>query len=368
MKRMSKKNQCYLCGGKLLKGYCPACGLDNTKLERTHYHLNESNAARRLEAEIEIGGEDRKEKKENKAKDKTKNKTKNKTENRTVRTKRTPKNGKSGSGYSGQRVKLIRVVLAVIVISGFAVDFIKEQINQSEFVSYEGDFSYEGEDPYTDDPYRDAAYPLSDDGEVYETELEPGEYLVGVHLPEGKYLVELMDGEGSFGVTDYENNIYLWENFGQDQEYEVTGMTDVRLYTGARVEIDDDVKLKFATENGQTERMESISNPLSKEYTLTNAAPMTAGIDFEAGIYDVQLISEQGWTVLNYNVPTDAEYAEGGVYERGLCLDASGRDRVYRNLVLPKGTVISIEEEEELLLTPSEKISTMDYSKYYDIY
>lgn len=39
---MANKNECYLCGGKLRGGYCPACGLDNTKIHRKHYHLNES--------------------------------------------------------------------------------------------------------------------------------------------------------------------------------------------------------------------------------------------------------------------------------------------------------------------------------------
>ena len=37
-----KKRRCYLCGGKLVNGRCTLCGLDNTKIERKNYRLNES--------------------------------------------------------------------------------------------------------------------------------------------------------------------------------------------------------------------------------------------------------------------------------------------------------------------------------------
>ena len=66
MKCMSKKNRCYLCGGKLTGGYCRDCGLDNTRLQRVHYHLNESGAARRME---ENAGKDSAEEKREKKKE-----------------------------------------------------------------------------------------------------------------------------------------------------------------------------------------------------------------------------------------------------------------------------------------------------------
>ena len=44
---MFKKKECYLCGGKLINGRCSSCGLDNTKLEKKNYRLNESSFDRK---------------------------------------------------------------------------------------------------------------------------------------------------------------------------------------------------------------------------------------------------------------------------------------------------------------------------------
>ena len=44
---MFKKKECYLCGGKLIDGRCSSCGLDNTKLDKKNYRLNESSFDRK---------------------------------------------------------------------------------------------------------------------------------------------------------------------------------------------------------------------------------------------------------------------------------------------------------------------------------
>jgi hypothetical protein len=44
---MFKKKECYLCEGKLIDGRCSSCGLDNTKLEKKNYRLNESSFDRK---------------------------------------------------------------------------------------------------------------------------------------------------------------------------------------------------------------------------------------------------------------------------------------------------------------------------------
>ena len=44
---MFKKKECYLCGGKLINGRCSSCGLDNTKLDKKNYRLNESSFDRK---------------------------------------------------------------------------------------------------------------------------------------------------------------------------------------------------------------------------------------------------------------------------------------------------------------------------------
>ena len=44
---MFKKKECYLCGGKLIDGRCSSWRLDNTKLEKKNYRLNESSFDRK---------------------------------------------------------------------------------------------------------------------------------------------------------------------------------------------------------------------------------------------------------------------------------------------------------------------------------
>ena len=49
---MFKKKECYLCGGKLINGRCSSCGLDNTKLEKKNYRLNESSFDRKKKQNV----------------------------------------------------------------------------------------------------------------------------------------------------------------------------------------------------------------------------------------------------------------------------------------------------------------------------
>ncbi len=52
------------------------------------------------------------------------------------------------------------------------------------------------------DPYEFVTRQLSDSGEVYDTELGYGEYVVGTDIPEGTYEVTLQSGYGSFQTED----------------------------------------------------------------------------------------------------------------------------------------------------------------------
>ena len=44
------------------------------------------------------------------------------------------------------------------------------------------------------DPYAQTDAVLKEKGAFYENQLVQGEYVVGVHIPEGKYTIELMEG------------------------------------------------------------------------------------------------------------------------------------------------------------------------------
>lgn len=407
---MAKKNRCYLCGGKLTDGYCPDCGLDNTRIRRKHYHLNESDSVESM------NGDPRK------ASQKCKEKSAQ-MENRDAQLLRPvqhsqaasvpPAQGSGNAGTppvpsaqagqgsfrktaqapqggakkpplprqtlrSGQRypspslpasgkVKIAASVIGlVVVVSGFLAEYAQRSPAGIGDVSFdEPAVEWEDQDVYSD-PYGYVERELSETGEHYEIEIGTGEYLVGVHLPEGAYTAELKEGVGIFSVDDYENGIYLWQAFGADEEYdEVEILEDIRLYTGARVRVDNGVVLHMAAENAQTGQMEAVENPLSDAVSLKAGETMTAGEDFSAGVYDVGISDRSDasvWAVLNCRIP-DEDYEEG-YYERSYWLSGEELEQDYRNLYLSEGIEITAEEN-GLLLTPSETVGSGDYGEYY---
>ncbi|MCI9442590.1 MAG: hypothetical protein HFH15_15475 [Ruminococcus sp.] len=410
---MAKKNVCYLCGGKLTDGYCPACGLDNTKIHRKHYHLNESDSVERM------NGDDRKAPKKCKEKTEQVYKTADWNTPRPVESPRNtggqtvqssqnagspparnsqnngnqkarpvqppmqPMMSAAGQPFqprqtlrNGQRYPALSVpvsgkvtitaaviVLAVILV-GLAAEFVPRNsfdIDNS-YRSHPVDiYDFESEDS---DPYEYVERELSETGEYYETELEKGEYLIGVHLPEGVYTAKLLEGSGSFSLNDYENGIFLWQAFGTEEEYdEVETMEDIRLYTGARIDVNDGVVLQMVTENGQTGLMENMENPLTETVDLEKDESMKVGEELSAGVYDI--LDAAGWAVLRCKVPHEGY--EEGYYEKSYWLSGDKWDDIYRNIYLTEGMEITAEEG-GLLLTPSETVGSGDYEEYYKNY
>lgn len=364
---MAKKNECYLCGGKLTDGYCPACGLDNTKIHRKHYHLNESYSVE------QINGDDRKASKKCKEKKEQIYKTADLNTPRPVESPRntggqTLRNGQRHPAASLPTSGKVKIAAAVIGLAAILIGLIAEYVPHNTMDiggSYQEEpvSQYDYESEYSD-PYEFAERELSETGEHYETELEKGEYLIGVHLPEGVYTAELSEGSGSFNLDDFENGIYLWQAFGAEEEYdEVEMLGDIRLYTGARITVDDGVVLQMVTENGQTEQMETMANPLTETVALEKDETLLVGDDFPAGVYDISDAS--GWAVLNCKVP-DQDY-EDGFYEKTYWLSEDERDNIYRNIYLTEGMEITAEES-GLLLTPSKTVGSGDYEEYYKNY
>ena len=61
-----------------------------------------------------------------------------------------------------------------------------------------------------------------------------------------------------------------------------------------------------------------------------------------------------------------AEYGES-METKNLYLGENCTDgKEYKNLVLPKNAQITLDDNMELRLTPSEKVSTTDYYQYYN--
>lgn len=402
---MAKNNRCCLCGGRLLDGRCQDCGLDNMRNYRKHIHLNESDSAesihgdtRQASVECDVGaqlpenaggqvlrpveripgsGNGAARQMQN-APAGTMGNFQNAGRNQAGHYQNTPepvsiprwtlRNGwryPAPSAPTAGGVKIALAVIALIVVLAvFISDYVQEH-NRDSGVAYEDGFESEpvsGEDG----PYEFVKRELSETGEDFETELGQGEYLVGVHLPEGAYTVKLQDGNGKFSIDDFENGIYLWQAFGTDTEYDETEyMQDVRLYQGARVSVTDGVVLRMRTKNGQTKKLEATDNPLTKEVSLKKDETVVVGEGCPAGVYDLSAKKEDTWALLRCMVP-DGSY-EDGYYEKSYWISGEEWDDLYRNIYLKEGMEITAEES-PLVLTPSETVGTGDYEEYYKNY
>lgn len=84
--------------------------------------------------------------------------------------------------------------------------------------------------------------------------------------------------------------------------------------------------------------------------------------ELPAGVYDLILVSGEG----SVDVDIYTEYGES-METKNLYLGENCTDgKEYKNLVLPKNAQITLDDNMELRLTPSEHISTTDYYEYYN--
>lgn len=361
---MGKKNECYLCGEKLHQGYCRACGLDNTKIKRRNYKLNESESVTKQNPNIkEPISQDALQKA---AKSVQSLRSFQQIE-RTNMVSKQKKRATTKRSFAGGNNFIKLIVILCILMTVLSVIF---SITESvvERISYHTSYSeiLEKAEPEEYDPYGYVTRELSADGDVLSQNLGAGEYRVGTHIPEGNYMITLVDGEGYFSLTDYENAVYMWKSFGEDEEYdEVMQVLDVRMYQNASFSVSEGVVLEFLTECAQTEAMVYAENPLTEIISVGEDESMVAGVDFPAGIYDISCGEDSVW--VDYWIPAKKDWYEEGYAESCLWLDKNYGSASYCNLTLPEGTKIRAEDG-ILIMTPSEKIYSEDYGTYYDYY
>ena len=410
-----KKRRCYLCGGKLVNGRCTLCGLDNTKIERKNYRLNESSFdGKGIEAKHlceshngkpsgshtnQSGGQNRQRQTswqngQNQQEQTSWQNGQNQKEqvswqngqnqqgqsswqsgqNWTQTGRKKKKSGKQKKGWISTIIVLLMILIS---IGGPAISFVTTEIkNKIDQINNSGDDNWwSGSEIDTsvdeNDPYEFVTRELSDSGEVYDTELGYGEYVVGTDIPEGTYDVTLQSGYGSFQTQDPENSIYLYGYFSEDASEEngdITEKEDVRLYDGAHVMIGEDVILAFHTENGQTGQIQSEDNPLSVTYTLQPEKKYTVGKEIPAGVYDVS--GTKDWAVMEYEIYLgelyDEEYDSLNYQNYSIMVESGNENAIYKNAVLTDGTEITVTGK--MILTPSKKIGSQDYEAFYDIY
>ena len=344
--------RCTLCGGKLVNNKCTLCGLDNSKSDE-NYKLNIGSCDN--QPLTHVHGEKRPEK----------------NKNAVQKSKQAPKKistAKAGGKKNRKKAGgLIASILIILIFLGsrvpeFAMDIRYKLMNLLEETS-----DFFGADDY--DEYEAVSRELSETGDIYEITLDPGNYIVGVHIPEGTYRAELVGEYGSFLLDDAENNIYFWGNLGKYDTDNSVYMEDVRCYTGAQLEVDSEGALKFYSENAQTADMFNLPNPLTEAVMVRDGD--IAGIDFSAGTYDI--VMSEGETHFAYIVPgtvwedPEEDYVDDYVETTDqVWISTYNGEFVYRNLYLPENTEILIDEG-EVLLIPSEVIPE-SYEGYYYIY
>ena len=269
--------------------------------------------------------------------------------------------GSTGRKKVGKKKKpgrIISKIIAVIVI--FNVFFGIFQPMVSDILDDVISGYQENTQDYTrSDPYENVTKELPADGESVSFELTSGDYVVGVHIPEGNYQADVSYDYDTVQVDDWDSGFYLYEYAGRtDGDY----LDDLRLYNGAIVHISSQTTITLYSDNAQTENILYENNPLAGQEPLVVKKDLTVGPDLPAGVYDLILVSGEG----SVDVDIYTEYGES-METKDLYLGENCTDgKEYKNLVLPKNAQITLDDNMELRLTPSEHISTTDYYEYYN--
>lgn len=361
------RKRCQLCGGKLVNNKCTLCGLDNSKTD-ADYQVNQSSCDHRPMTHIHT---ERQQTEAPQGKARKSGAQKNpQTKQQKVKPIAAPTEqrkkayGNTRAAQKGSVKWIVAVLFFVMLVNGMK--------DRHEYLSGIVDQWIEEDDTYESECYSEVTRELAEEGDYYEVELEPGTYVVGVHLPEGTYTAEEMAeaAGGWFALEDRENQIYRIENFRDHSVVEA--IEDIRCYTGAKIQCGGPVR--FYSSNAQTEAMAAVENPLTAPVTVKDGD--IAGETFPAGTYDI--VTEEGNLSFGYIVPGTVltENAEEDEEEDIVDSSAQVTDQfvidtddgifVRRNLYLPEGTRL-VMEAGVVELVPSEKIPE-SYEEYYDLY
>ena len=404
--------RCTLCGGKLDdRKRCKECGLDNSKSERyykinesacdhmpmTHVHEEEYESSEKKETpECEKKQAEPKTSSQADAEPKTyhekapepKAYSKSAVEARTYpKTDTMPgtyRSAQTGQGSfrwieknlrkgvpaaqpdsrqkkEGWTAKLVSVFVILCVAGtilgeiGFGTDYFTDS-----------DDGYERPDPY--EALYDTGDELPVNGSYEEFHLPAGKYIVGVHLPAGDYTADVTNDYDAVRVDDIEHSIFLYESPAMEENY----LNDLRLFDGALVEIRAEEPVVLTTENAQ--ETVSLDNPLTKSYEFSKDTTKVAGVDFEAGVYDLRVTDGYGSVEIQFGADGEAE--EEGVGDEVIILGYGFTDGTeYRNVILPEGAEVILEDSSadvgesfQIAMTPSPQIASTDYLQTYEEY
>lgn len=369
--------RCVICDEKLVRNRCPFCGLDHTNRMKMNYRLNTSRPYQRTtrqssaaQAANNVHGS------RNKAATSVPNQKRidkpipNVSVNRTEYSARTAKpirqpQAKSKkaqqSEHTWTRFLPILGVLLVMLVNFFADEYGGSYEREPEYIVHETGIHEES--------YEDVWYDLEVDGETFDIVLSQGEYLVGTHLPEGYYHVELVKGSSILSITNSYQGIYDYYHFSPSNGG-VVQLDDLPLYQDTHLKVMEGAYLALSTDSGQMDMMyETSPNPLSvEEVVLEEGISYVVGTDFPAGVYDLHQ-AEGGCYMIAGRFDVTESASVDQIYS-DIWLDIDGSQNVYRNLVLEEGMAVYLDQNMEgtTILLPSEFVKSDGYDTYYELY
>lgn len=339
--------RCTLCGGKLdSHNICTECGLDNNKSEK-NYRINQSNCDDLPLTHVhrETYQEPRREEPR-------------RTAPKSSAAKERQPRPQRQQIYTGQKkrsgcmtcVVVLIVAVVILVLVGLLAGRVFE--SGTEYGSY----SVES------DPYAYVEEELPETGESVEFQLTSGRYIVGLHIPSGKYAADPKGEYDSIQVRDSDQGIYLYEYRGDTASKE-SFLNDLRLYPGAVVTISARTPVPFTSDNAQTEELKAgMDNPLTQTVEVGEDQMLEAGLDFEPGTYDIQVTSGSG--SVNIAVPDETGETWGETY-LSMGGDYGSDGTLYQNYIFPEGSTIHCDEGIRVTLTPSKMIQSENYYEDY---
>lgn len=370
--------RCSLCGGKLnSRGICTECGLDNSKSDK-NYRINRSDCDGMPLTHVH--------------EEKEKHRPDRKADHREINHKETNHKkrvyGKQGyrmneSDMTGKKrrkhvqtpditnrrrpLKIVILAIIVIAVLGNLYEEHKYDIEYAVGDAVQGVFQDTGDQKTNDtdetdyDHYQYVTREIPKEGEHADYELASGNYVAGVEIPEGIYTVTPQDDYDTVQIDDPENSIYLYEY----TEGKKDKIKDIRLYKGAHLTLNCRTTVKLHTDNAQdVEAMETAgqSNPLTESVDIKGQKTLTAGRDFEPGIYDLSRVSGAGNVdVIIYS----EEQEEIDSWSQGLSEDGIDGE-TFHYLVIPENATMEVSEDLKIRLTPSEQIASTDYYGFYN--
>ncbi|MFV0362982.1 MAG: hypothetical protein ACK5LL_07830 [Suipraeoptans sp.] len=322
-------SKCTLCGGNASNGVCSECGMPVRRDRVLNYH--------------QVDNENSKQEKSTQP-------------NRQQPNRQQPNMRmvyQSGSVGKKSIKKIVRIIATLIIIFGIGSK-LYEGIREAVHPATEYDLGYDDESTAVYDPYAYVSSSPVGAGVKAEFTLESGDYIVGVHIPQGIYEASPINEYDYIQVYDQENYIYLYEYAAKEDNY----LDYLWLFDGATIFIGGENPITIATDDASDNDLVGIKNPLSESDSVTFDGVLEVGLDCELGVYDLSIVSDDGGLIELYyeTVSEDTLLMSLDFYE----FNGSHRDG-YKNLILPEGTILSAQEGLEVSLVPSEVIKSMNY-------